>query len=116
MKTIALLFSILLTGQSQSATPLAEKKQLADFIQSNKQQVLRIAKDKYEYTYYSFPIVAEKCVAQPSPIGVVGVCLVTGLANEENAIAHFAVNVTSDFSGTGDKERKISLTLIDYEI
>ena len=43
-------------------------------------------------------------------------CLVTALANEENAIAYFSVNVTSDFAGTGSTERNFSITLIDYEI
>ena len=42
--------------------------------------------------------------------------LVTALANEENAIAYFSVNVTSDYAGTGNTKRKFSLTLIDYEI
>jgi len=51
-----------------------------------------------------------------SPIGPVGMCLVKALANEENAIAYFSVNVTSHYAGTGSTERNFSITLIDYEI
>ena len=114
MRIIVLIAIILATNTSFSQVNL--NQQLADFVIENKQKVLKIAKNQYEYTYYSFPIKKEKCVAQQSEIGVVGVCLVTGLANEENVIAHFAVNIISDYSGTGDKQRKISITLIDYEI
>ena len=60
----------------------------------------------HEYTYYEFSIEEKNCVAKDSPIGAVGMCLVKGLASEENAIAYYSVNVTSDYSGTGDEERK----------
>jgi len=115
MKTISLLALLLSTNLFAANRP-SLNEQLASFIKTNKEQVLKIAKEQYEYTYYSFPIEAKNCVAKKSPIGPVGMCLVTGLANEENAIAYFSVNVTSDYSGTGDKERKFSITLIDYEI
>ena len=115
-KLFITIIALMLCAPSFAANRPNLKTQLADFIKANKEQVLQIAKNQYEYTYYEFPIEAKNCIAKSSPIGVVGVCLVTGLANEENAIAHFAVNVTSDYSGTGDKERKFSITLIDYEI
>ena len=114
MRIIKILAMILATNVTFAQGDLDQ--QLANFVIENKQKVLKIAKNRYEYTYYSFPVRKEKCVAQQSQVGVVGVCLVTGLANEENVIAHFAVNITSDYAGTGDKQRKISVTLIDYEI
>ena len=116
MKTIYLILTFLITANLYAANRLSTKEELANFIKANKEKVLKIAKDKYEYTYYSFPVEAKNCVAKKSEIGPVGMCLVTALANEENAIAYFSVNVTSDFSGTGDQERKFSITLIDYEI
>lgn len=117
MKKIIMTTLVLAINTFTQASELPEPKtRLATFLKANKEKVLAIAKEKYEYTYYSFPIDEKNCVAKTSPIGVVGVCLVTGLANEENAIAHFAVNVTSDYYGTGETERKISITLIDYEI
>ena len=115
MKTITLL-TLLITTNLFAANRPSLDEQLASYIRMNKEKVLKIASEQYEYTYYSFPVEAKNCVAKKSPIGPVGMCLVTGLANEENAIAYFSVNVTSDYSGTGDQERKFSITLIDYEI
>ena len=116
MRTILIIAFLALTTQVFGTNRPSTKEQLASFIKKIKKTVLKIAKDKYEYTYYSFPIEAKNCVAKKSPIGAVGMCLVTALANEENAIAYFSINVTSDYSGTGDEIRKFSITLIDYEI
>ena len=116
MKTLLVLIATLSLSTSYAANRPSLREELADFIVKNKEKVLEIAKSEYEYTYYSFPIEANKCVAKKSPIGPVGMCLVTALANEENAIAYFSVNVTSDYSGTGETKRKLSITLIDYEI
>ncbi len=115
MKTICFLMLIFCTTTYATNRP-STQEQLANFIKANKEKVLAIAKEKYEYTYYSFPIEAKNCVAKKSPIGPVGMCLVTALANEESVIAYFSVNVTSDYSGAGDTERKFSITLIDYEL
>ena len=118
MKT--LLISILLgLGSISANASITNKKaatELAKYLQTKRVEVLEIARRMHEYTYYAFAIDAENCVAKDSPIGPVGMCMVMGLASEENAIAYYSVNVTSDYSGTGDEKRKISLTLIDYEI
>ena len=108
-----ILFLSLLSFNSMATTPVNE---LVSFLNTNKQKVLDLAKQRYEYTYYQFNFEQKNCVAKKSPIGAVGMCLVTALANEENAIAYFSVNVTSDYAGTGSTERNFSITLIDYEI
>ena len=96
-----------------AATPV---NGLVSYLNANKQKVLDLAKQKYEYTYYQFNFEQTNCVAKKSPIGPVGMWLVKALANEENAIAYFSVNVTSHYAGTGSTERSFSITLIDYEI
>ena len=118
MKTL-LVSLFLVIGSVSSNAAITNKKattELAKYLQTKRVEVLEIARRMHEYTYYAFAIAAENCVAKDSPIGPVGMCMVMGLASEENAIAYYSVNVTSDYSGTGDEERKISLTLIDYEI
>ena len=112
---LTLTFS-LFTSSSAFSFDQKAKAEAANYLNKNKDAVLKVAKEMYEYTYYEFNISPENCVGKKSPIGAVGMCLVKGLANEENAIAYFSVNLTSDYSGTGDKKRKISITLIDYEI
>ena len=117
MKT--LITSLLLTFTVNVSAGLTSEKsarELAFYLQKNKSTVLALATQMHEYTYYEFTIEEKNCVAKSSPIGAVGMCLVKGLASEENVIAYYSVNVTSDYSGTGDEERKISLTLIDYEL
>ena len=115
MKTILSVIMAIATINTAFATT-SLTNELANYIVENKSKVLEIAKKEYHYTYYSFPIKKEDCIAKSSPVGPVGVCLVTALANEENAIAYFAINVKSDYYGTGEKDRKLSITLIDYEI
>ena len=116
MKTISFILTLMISTNLFATNRLSEKEQLAKFITANKETVLEIAKQQYEYTYYSFKIEAKNCVAKKSPIGPVGMCLVTALANEENVIAYYSVNVTSDYAGTSDEKRKFSITLIDYEL
>tara|TARA_X000000950_G_C13851316_1_gene634614 strand:- start:1115 stop:1468 length:354 start_codon:yes stop_codon:yes gene_type:complete len=117
MKNLFLLLTFsLFTSSSALSFDQKAKYEVANYLNKNKEAVLKVAKEMYEYTYYEFKISSENCIGKKSPIGAVGMCLVKGLANEENAIAYFSVNLTSDYSGTGDKERKITLTLIDYEI
>ena len=63
MKTISLLALLLSTNLFAANRP-SLNEQLASFIKMNKEQVLKIAKEQYEYTYYSFPIEAKNCVAK----------------------------------------------------
>jgi hypothetical protein len=112
---ISLIISTALSANA-SITDRSSANELAYFLKSKKVEVLEIARQMHEYTYYAFAIDAKNCVAKKSPIGAVGMCMVMGLASEENAIAYYSINVSSDYFGTGNEKRKISLTLIDYEI
>ena len=111
MKTLLISLFLVIGGINANATITNKKaaKELAKFLQTKKVEVLEIARQMHEYTYYAFAIDAENCVAKDSPIGPVGMCMVMGLASEENAIAYYSVNVTSSYFGTGDEKRKISL-------
>ena len=115
-KMIALLLLGLCLNANATITNKKAAEELATFLKTKRSDVLEIARQMHEYTYYAFAIDAQNCVAKDSPIGPVGMCMAMGLASEENAIAYYSINVTSDYSGTGDEKRKISLTLIDYEI
>jgi len=116
MKIIGLIITLIISVNISAANRPSQKDQLANYINQNKEKVLKLAQDKYEYTYFLFNTEAKNCIAKKSAIGPVGMCLITAKAREESVTAYYSVNVTSDYSGTGDEERKFSITLIDYEL
>lgn len=110
MRLLGVLFLALF-----SSTVFAAKLELPDFIKSNKATVESLLTKEFEYTF-KVDYDSMKCLERKSEIGAVGVCLVNASAIEESARIVFSVTVTSHFEGTNEKDREISIKLVDYHL
>lgn len=109
--TMLLVFSAF--GAMANTIDVSEK--LKQELTNKNKEVVELFKKKFQYTL-ELKWDEAKCLAQSSPIGEVGACLVEGTAMEEGVVATIAVNKTSHYSGTGETQAELSVTLINYEL
>lgn len=114
MKKFIMMF-VALSALGAMAGTIDVSEKLKQEIAGNNKKVVELFKKRFQYTL-ELKWDEAKCLAQESPIGEVGTCLVEGVAMEEAIAITVAVNKTSHYSGTGETEGELSVTLINYRL
>ena len=92
---------------------------LPQYVRSQKSKIESLMTEKYEYTF-KVDYDTMKCLERTKWVEEteqkVGVCLINAQAIEESARVVFSVTVASNYDGTGETEREISIALVDYNL